>query len=118
MRPIFCARNLESELSKFFKAAAYQPQITYSAKDDYAVMAMVEQGLGMSILPELLMQGTSHQFQRLELSPPLYRELCVSYRKDQHLSPAAEQFIASIQTQPLVLRPKPEYTLSLASMNP
>lgn len=110
--------SLESELSKFFKAAAYQPQITYSAKDDYAVMAMVEQGLGMSILPELLMQGTSHQFQRLELSPPLYRELCVSYRKDQHLSPAAEQFIASIQTQPLVLRPKPEYTLSLASMNP
>ena len=99
--------SLDSELSRFFKSAAYQPQITYSAKDDYAVMAMVEQGLGMSILPELLMQGTNYQFQKRELNPPLYRELCVSYRKDQHLPPAVEQFVAAIQTysSTLPLRP-------------
>lgn len=90
--------SLDGELSKFLKSAVYEPRITYSAKDDYAVMSMVEQELGMSILPELLMQGTNHQFQKKELSPSLYRELCVIHRKDQHLPPAAEQFLTAIQT--------------------
>lgn len=88
--------SLDGELFEALKSASFQPKITYSAKDDYAVMAMVEQGLGMSILPELLIRGTNHQFLRKELQPPVYRELCLAYRKDQALSPAANRFVQSI----------------------
>lgn len=85
--------TLEGELSKFFKKAGTPPKITYSAKDDYAVMAMVEEGLGMSILPELLLKGASHCLQKRELDPPVYRELGLAYKNLQGLSPVAHQFI-------------------------
>jgi len=89
--------SLDGELFEALPSTSYQPQITYSAKDDYAVMAMVEKGLGMSILPELLIRGTTHQFIRKELTPPVYRELCLVYRKDQTLSPASHRFVQSIK---------------------
>lgn len=93
--------SLEGELFDLLKSGSYLPKITYSAKDDYAVMAMVEKGLGMSILPELLIRGSVHQFIRKELTPPVYRELCLAYRKDQRLSPAANRFVQFIKSNPL-----------------
>lgn len=93
--------SLDGELFKLLKSGSYLPKVTYSAKDDYAVMAMVEQGLGMSILPELLIQGTAHQFIRKELDPPIYRDLCLAYRKDQRLSPAANRFVQFIKSSTL-----------------
>lgn len=89
--------SLDGDLFDLLKSGSYFPKITYSAKDDYAVMAMVEQGLGMSILPELLLRGSVHRFIRKELTPPVYRELCLAYRKDQQLSPAANGFVQLIQ---------------------
>jgi DNA-binding transcriptional LysR family regulator len=96
--------SLEGELFDLLKSTSYQPKITYSAKDDYAVMAMVEQGLGMSILPELLIRGTVHHFIRKDLTPPVYRELCLAYRKDQQLSPASNRFVQYVKGHDLVLR--------------
>lgn len=76
-----------------------RPKITYSAKDDYAVMAMVEQGLGMSILPELLLKRTPYKLQKKELDPPLYREICLAYKKDQTLPPAARRFLHFVREE-------------------
>ncbi|MDF2838466.1 MAG: cmpR [Evtepia sp.] len=89
--------TLDGDLGKVLKKAAYRPKITYSAKDDYAVMALVEQGLGMSILPELLMKGTTYQLKKMELDPPLFREICLAYKNAQTLSPAAKQFISYVK---------------------
>lgn len=74
-------------------------KITYSAKDDHAVMAMVERGLGMSILPELLLKRTQYQVQRQELDPPLKREICLAYKDAQRLHPGARQFVQYIRKQ-------------------
>lgn len=95
--------SLDGDLFNLLKSGSYFPRITYSAKDDYAVMAMVEQGLGMSILPELLLRGSVHRFIRKELSPPVYRELCLAYRKDQRLSPAASGFVQLFQSNAIVI---------------
>ena len=37
-------------------AAGVKPNVRFYTKDDYAVIAMVEQGLGISIMPELLLK--------------------------------------------------------------
>ncbi len=94
--------TLDGEISKIFKKAPCRPKITYSAKDDYAVMAMVEQGLGMSILPELLMKNTSHRLQKRTLEPPLYREIGLAYRNASKLSPVARQFIRYVKNDYLL----------------
>ena len=37
--------------------AGVRANVKFKTKDDYAIIAMVEQGLGISIMPELLLQG-------------------------------------------------------------
>ncbi len=91
--------TLDGELSKFLKNASYQPKITYSAKDDFAVMAMVEKGLGMSILPELLMKDTAYRLKKVELDPPIYREICLAYKNTQSLSPVARAWIRHVKEE-------------------
>lgn len=88
---------LELEMRDILKKASCQPKITYSAKDDYAVMAMVERGLGMSILPELLLKGGDRRLQQRELDPPATRKICIAYKELQALSPAARHFVNDIR---------------------
>ena len=94
--------SLDSETREIFRKVPCAPRITYSAKDDYAVMAMVEQGLGMSILPELLLKRTPYRLVKRELDPPATRQIGVACRNPQALSPAARQFLHHVrQAAPL-----------------
>ncbi len=90
---------LETGMRSLLKKSCFKPRITYSAKDDLAVIAMVEKGLGMSILPELLLQGDSHRIKTVELDPPAHRKICVAYKDIQMLCPAARQFLSFIQEE-------------------
>lgn len=61
--------------------------------DDYAIMAMVENGLGVSILPELVMQHTDRRIVKKELEPIAYRDLGIAVNLGQKPSAAAAAFI-------------------------
>ena len=90
---------LEASMRSLMKRSYCKPRITYSAKDDLAVIAMVEKGLGMSILPELLLRGNCHNIRMVELDPPAHRKICVAYKSDQMLCPAARQFLSFIREE-------------------
>ena len=89
---------LETGLRTLLKEACCKPKITYSAKDDLAVMTMVEQGLGMSILPELLLRGNG-RLRAAELDPPAHRKICVAYKDPHILCPAARQFVNFVREE-------------------
>ena len=91
--------SLEAELRDLFKRTNFKPQITYSAKDDYAIMAMVAQGLGMSLLPELLLKENPHQLQVQQINPPMKRSICLAYKNMEALAPAARSFLRLAEEQ-------------------
>lgn len=62
-------------------------------KDDYTVLAMVEKGLGTSLLPELLLTGRMHRLQSRECAPLLRQTIAVIHKNLQTLSPAAKHFV-------------------------
>ena len=62
-------------------------------KDDFETLAMVESGLGISILPELLLYRTHFQIAVRELDYPLTRKICVALQGVDTLSHAARQFL-------------------------
>ena len=64
-----------------------------STSDDYAIMAMVENGLGVSVLPELVMQHTDRRIVKKELKPQAYRDLGIAVNLGQKPSAAARAFI-------------------------
>lgn len=73
--------------------AGVKPSVAYSAGDDYAIMAMVESGLGISILPELVMRRQPYELRTLTLQEPGFREIGLAARSMKTSSPAARRFI-------------------------
>lgn len=80
-----------SEPLNAFEAAGLKPNLKYTIHDDYAVMTMVEAGLGVSILAELVLQRTNFDIAKIPLDPPIYRTLAIAY-KDRHSLPVASQY--------------------------
>lgn len=82
-----------SEPLEAFRAAGITPNIQYRMHDDYAIMAMVESGLGISILAELILRRTHYHNVCRSLDPPIYRHLCLAYKKKDSLPLACRYFI-------------------------
>lgn len=82
-----------SEPMNAFKAVGLKPNIKYTLHDDYAIMTMVEAGLGISILAELVLRRTNYRIVHLPVDPPIYRTLAVGYKDKDSLPIASKYFI-------------------------
>lgn len=77
---------------KAFDKVGVSPSIKFTTKDDYAIIAMVEQGLGVSIMPELLLEGRSEGVRVMELSPPVSRTIALAISETAGSDPAIRRF--------------------------
>ncbi len=73
-------------------AAGVKPNVRFYTKDDYAVIAMVEQGLGISIMPELLLKGGQYNLQILPLIPEAKRTIGLVIADGGKAGPATRKF--------------------------
>lgn len=85
-----------SEPLNAFAAAGLTPDIKYTIHDDYAIMTMVEAGLGVSILAELVLRRNSFDIVSLPLDPPVYRTLALGFKDRASLPITAKYFIRYI----------------------
>lgn len=78
---------------KMFEDAGMRPKKQYRVKDDYTVMSMVESGLGVSILPELILQRTPYRLYAYPAEPAYFRRLGVSWLKKEENTIAVNKFV-------------------------
>ena len=60
------------------EAVGMKPNIRFRTKDDYAVIAMVRQGLGVSIMPSLLLRGNGEGIEIRPIDPPASRTIALA----------------------------------------
>ncbi len=77
-----------SEVSELLDAHDLHPDIRFTTLDDYAIMSMVESGLGISILPELILKRNPYRIITKELDVPATRDICFVLR-DSATAPLA-----------------------------
>lgn len=82
-----------SEPMEAFHACNLEPNIKFRMHDDYAIMTMVEAGLGISILAELVLRRTNYQIVQLPIDPPISRILAIGYKDKSSLPIASKYFI-------------------------
>lgn len=82
-----------SEPMAAFEKAGIMPNVKYRMHDDYAIMTMVEAGLGVSILAKLILNRTNFQLACLPIDPPIYRILAIGYKNKDSLPLACRRFI-------------------------
>ena len=70
------------------------PDIRFTSKDDHAIISMVSNHLGYSILPQLIVQGFEDQVKVRPLDPPFSRELGIALKSQEVMSPAAAKFLS------------------------
>ena len=69
-----------------------KPNVRFTTKDDYAILAMVSQGLGVSIVPELLLQGHRDGIAVREMMPPSSRTIALAVPAGGRAGPATRRF--------------------------
>ena len=82
----------DDDSRRALEAARVKPNVRFTTKDDYAIIAMVEQGLGVSIMPELLLQGHRDGVEARELDPPASRMLALAVPAGDRAGPATRRF--------------------------
>lgn len=80
-----------------FQKIGVTPNVKYTIHDDYAIMTMVEAGLGVSILAELILRRTSYRLALRPTEPPVTRTIAVGYKDRASLPMAAKRFIEHLQ---------------------
>lgn len=76
-----------------FRAIGCAPNVQYTIHDDYAIMTMIEAGLGVSILAELILHRTSYRLALRPTDPPITRTIGIGYKNQASLPMAARRFI-------------------------
>ncbi len=82
----------DHDARRALEAAGVKPNVRFYTKDDYAIIAMVEQGLGISIMPELLLKGRHDDVQILPLVPEAKRVLGLAIAAGDKAGPATRRF--------------------------
>ncbi|MDO5115204.1 MAG: LysR family transcriptional regulator [Synergistaceae bacterium] len=85
-RFILLREGLENEFTEIFEELNITPKVCFSAWDCQMIAAMVENGLGVSILPELTVRKTPHNIIRRRLSRQYFRKLGIVFRNLAHAS--------------------------------
>lgn len=87
----------DSDIVEIFKTSGFSPDIRFRTWDDYAVMSMVESGLGISILPKLILQRIPYHVITKELDIRAYRKIGLAYKNKDTLSLASREFLKYIK---------------------
>ena len=90
-------KRSDHDIHRALDKAGITPNIRFTTKDDYAVIAMVEQGLGISIVPELLVRGRGQRVELRPLEPRSTRTIALALPQG-NASPAVEAFAEAAVT--------------------
>jgi len=90
---IMPACGYDYDVVELFRDAGLSPNIRYETFENYAALSMIECGLGMSIMNELITKGRVGNVVKIPLQPEKHISLGIAVPNTEKLSPAAKKFI-------------------------
>jgi len=94
---ILLERGGKTDVSEIFERNGLLPCAHITTWDDYAIMSMVEGGLGVSILPKLILRRIPYRIVTKELDVPAYRDICFALKNSRSASLAVRRFMDYIK---------------------
>ncbi len=90
-------KGANAEISEIFERCHLTPNVHFTTWDDYAIMSMVESGLGISILPQLILKRVPYRIVAKELDVPAYRNIGLAFKSKKTASIAVRRFFDYLQ---------------------
>lgn len=89
----------DNEIALYFQAAGVQPNLAYEVSDDYAILSMVESGLGVSVLHDLVVDTSRFQVVKTPLRPECIRRIGFAYRPGPYIHPSVAPFLDCLREE-------------------
>ena len=89
-------KESRAEASLLFESCGITPHVRLTTWDEQTILSMVEQGLGVSILPALALKRCAWRVAARRLDVPAYRNLGVALRSRKTASLAVKRFLEII----------------------
>lgn len=83
----------EPFIRQFFTDAGVALTPAYEVRDMPTILAMVREGLGITLAPRLALPEPAHGLRQLPLTPPLVRALALAVPVDTPMAPATQAFL-------------------------
>lgn len=93
---IMTYKSYDQDPHRVFEDAGFFPEVRYYSRDDFAVLSMVQRGLGLAILPELTINEFPGNYDTRMLDPEAYRTLGIGIRSYDYAGPLAKFVIKYI----------------------
>lgn len=93
---IMTYKSYDQDPHRVFEEAGFFPEVRYYSRDDFAVLSMVQRGLGLAILPELTINEFPGSYDTRTLAPEAYRTLGIGIRSHDYAGPLAKFVIKYI----------------------
>lgn len=82
-----------SDVTEILTQHKIRPQVHFSTWDDYVIMSMVENGLGISILPQLILERVPYRLVCRDLEIPAWRDIVFCLRSREQAPLAVKRFM-------------------------
>ena len=93
---IMTYKSYDKDPHRIIEDAGFTPEVRYYSRDDFAVLSMVQRGLGLAILPELTINEFPGDYETRPLDPEAHRTLGIGIRSFEYAGPLARFVIRYI----------------------
>lgn len=91
-------QSCDNDVRRILKENNISPIIKFELADDQAIVSMVQNGMGISILPEMVLYRVPDRVRILRLEGDHYRSIGIAATSFKNISPAARKFIALLKS--------------------
>lgn len=82
-------QGYDAEFNMIFEKYKFTPNYEYAIKSDESILALVERGLGIALMPELAAEHTTADIKKFSLDPEEYRTIELAVPHPEFVTPAA-----------------------------
>ncbi len=86
-------RGVDEDVSSTLSHFDVSPLISFTCHDDHTILSMVDNGLGISLLPNMFLLNSNANIRVIPVKPCTHRTLGIGYQSDKTLSICSKAFV-------------------------
>lgn len=95
---ILSSPEYDTDAERLFAAAEFEPQVRFRSISDFSLLASVRSGLGVGVMPKLLMKDLPFDdLDYRELDPPFERIIGIGMLSEKALGPVEKVFVKELK---------------------
>ena len=94
---IMYAENTPGGIRVMLNSRKVKPNTQFVVEDDHAIIAMVEGGLGVSVLSDLVLKRSPYRVVKRPLNPPVAREIALAYPAGRQITASSRRFVEYVE---------------------